>query len=205
MNLTVPIFMAVITSVDILRDKKNRFKDIVEISDTSRIKYYLSKIGVYMTIGFAMSFLLSFTLLFVRYFKYDMLEGIDYTLTECLWLVLVRWLAYSTPVLLTYISLSTCVTLVFNSAVSGIVVCIAYAFAKYPIFDLRMPGNFAFEYIYHLPRQISTYFYFWHNKARKEAIVPIELSNVIKSYMLIFAISFVLFAVGFVLYKRQKD
>ena len=131
--LAIPIFLAVIASVDILKDKKNRFRDILTVSGTSQWNYYCSKIAAYLSVGFALSFVFSYSFFFIRFFQYDMLRDIDYSLAECLWLLFVRWIAYSIPVLTVYVSLSVCTSLACRSAAIGIVLSVAYAFAKYMI------------------------------------------------------------------------
>ncbi len=204
LSLSVPIFMSVIVSVDILRDKKNRFLDITNVSGKSQNVYYFSKICAYIIIGFALSFLLIFSFFFIRYFQYDALGGIDYTLPECLGLLLIRWLAYSFPVLLIYISLSVFITLICFSSVAGIVVSTAYAIIHYFIFDF-VGDSFINNYIYHIPNKIEYYFYFLNTKAPLEAIIDVKVLEVLLSYSLVMLLSGILFSVGFVVFKHQKD
>lgn len=202
--LAIPIFISVITSVDILKDKKNKFKDILTVSGTSQWKYYISKIVSYLSVGLVLSFLLSFLFFFIRFFQYDMLSGIDFSLAECLWLLNVRWIAYSIPVLTVYISLSVCTSLACRSATVGIVISTAYAFARYMIPWLRLE-HFVSDYIYHLPNKILIYFYFLNTKAPPETVVHVELLQVITAYAIIAVISGLLFGVGYAVYKRMAD
>ena len=202
--LAIPIFLSVIASVDILKDKKNRFRDILTVSGTSQWKYYCSKIAAYLSVCLAVSFVLSYAFFLIRFFQYDMLSGIDYSLAECLWLLCVRWIAYSIPVLTVYVSMSVCISLMCRSAAIGIVLSVAYAFAKYMIPWLRLE-HFLSDYVYHIPTKIINYFYFLNTKAPPAAVVHVELLQVIAAYAIILAISGILFSAGYVTYKRMVD
>lgn len=204
LELAVPIFISVISSVSILNDRNKRFKDIVCTSGVSQPKYYCIKICAYVSLGLATSFLLSYVLFFIRFFQYDCLRDIDYSLLECLWQLALRWLAYSIAVLPVYISIAVCFASLFNSPTVGITISVAYAFARYlPINSLRVSGYFLYDYIYHLPKKITDYFYFFHTRARPEAIIYTELSEVILAYLILLSISVTFFSIGYIMYKKR--
>lgn len=206
LELAVPLFVSVVASVDILGDARKRFKDIVSISGTSQLKYYCSKICAYISVGLAASFLLSYAYFFIRFFQYDMLSGVDYSLAECLLQLAVRWFAYSVAVIPVYVSLSVCASLLCRSSIPGIVLPTAYIFIRYfPIDAIRIDGNFLCDYVYHLPRKILLFFYFFHTKARQAAIVPVEIREVALSYLLLSAICALLLTAGYLAYKKIRD
>lgn len=206
LELAVPLFVSVVASVDILGDARKRFKDIVSISGVSQLKYYCSKICAYISVGLASSFVLSFAYFLIRFFQYDMLKGIDYSLAESLWMLAVRWFAYSMAVIPVYVSLSVCASLLCRSSIPGIVLPTAYIFIRYlPIDAIRIDGNFLCDYVYHLPRKILLFFYFFHTKARPVAIIHVGISEVVLSYTILACICVVLLTAGYLAYRKQTD
>ena len=210
--LTVPLFISVVASVDIMKDKKNRFIDIASISGTGRIAYYSSKICAYLTVGFGVTFFLSYLYFFVEFFRFDMLADLEYTLPECLWMIAIRCFGYSLAVIPVYISLSVCASLLFRTSVTGVVFSIVYVFTgRYIIPTLHYglinyESNFVAEYIYHLPQRIFDYFYCLNTRAQPGTADPhVTIPQLMLSYAILAGICVVLLTTGFAAYRKQTD
>ena len=207
LRLSMPIFIASVASLDIMKDKKNRFIDLTATSGTGRLTYYSAKICAYLAIGFGVMFLLSYLYFFIDYFKYDMLANMEYTLPECLWMLAIRCFGYSLAVIPVYISLSVCASLLFRSSVAGIVSGTTYVFARYILlFTIRMDSGIIPEYIYHLPLKIMIYFYCLNTRAQPgTAESTATLPEVILSYTILACICAVLLTAGYLAYRKQTD
>lgn len=169
--LPLPLFLSVIVSSDIMRDKKNCFFDIVKISPFSLLRYYLCKVSVYLGIGMLLSFVLSYGFFILYYFKSDMMAGNDYGLLETVGHIFLRWLAYSIPSVLAYVSLSLFIMLLSGKAVVGIVFCILYSMLGtfLPILDQA----YFSDYIYPVPDKIVYYLYWYKTRAPIDSI-PVQ-------------------------------
>ena len=207
LQLSIPVFISAIASVDIMKDGKNHFIDLTVTSSIGRFTYYSAKICAYLAIGFGVMFLLSYLYFFIDYFKYDMLANMEYTLPECLWMLAIRCFGYSLAVIPVYISLSVCASLLFRSSVAGIVSGTTYVFARYILsFTIRMDSGLIPEYIYHLPLKIMIYFYCLNTRAQPgTAESTATLPEVILSYTILACICAVLLTAGYLAYRKQTD
>ncbi len=212
LQLSIPVFISAIASVDIMKDRKNRFIDIAATSSTGRFTYYSAKISAYLAIGFGVMFLLSYLNFFIDYFKYDMLTNMEYTLPECLWMIAIRCFGYSLAVIPVYISLSVCASLLFRTSVTGVVFSIVYVFTgRYIIPTLHYglinyESIFVAEYIYHLPQRIFDYFYCLNTRAQPGTADPhVTIPQLMLSYAILACICVVLLTAGYLAYRKQTD
>ena len=202
LEFAVPLLLAVMVSTDFLSERKNRFLEIQTVSGSSTVARYAAKVTAYLTLGFGVSFLMTFGCFLGVLVMTGGLAGSTYGVAEAFCLTFVRWVAYAVPVVLQYVSLAMLCALLARSAVCGIAVCVFYNFliTFAPIYQTAF-----WRYFYQVPDSVIVYFYFWRAKCRPTAIVEVAVSDVVKSYVLIGVWFLASLTVCFFLYRRLKD
>ena len=206
----VPLTIGVVAGIDILHERKNKFCDIQTVSGKHAFARYLAKLLTYVFLAFVLSFVISFSAFFLTWYGYGRsVNFLDYTVAECLYLLLVRVIGYATPVILQYITLTVTVCLIFKNSALGICSSVFYCF-----FVLVIPGQLQYtffrDYFYSVPEQLYHFFACWHIKPDPINILPEYVTGpmtkpVILSYALIFGVCLTLLVLDYFLYKNTKD
>lgn len=200
----VPVFLAVTVSVDALKDKSNHFFDIQRCTSLPLRSYYIGKILAHVLSGMLLAFVYTYALFFAYYVKSSGLENIDYAVGECLYMLLLRWLAYGLPVVLTYASLTFAVAFWSKRALVGILVPTVYSMTNI-FFSGYLHNSFYGLYIHPLPDTIMQYMYFYKTRALEEAIVYTPVEDFWLSIALVLSLSTALFLVGWLGLLRMKE
>ena len=200
----VPIFLAITISVDALKDKSNHFFDIQRCTSLPLRSYYIGKILAHVLSGMLLAFLYTYALFFAYYVKSSGLENIDYAVGECLYMLLLRWLAYGLPVVVTYASLTFAVAFWSKRALVGILVPTVYSMTSI-FFPGYLHNSFYGLYVHPLPDTIMQYMYFYKTRALEEAIVYTPVEDFWLSVSLVLSLSTALFLLGWFGLRRMKE
>ena len=199
----IPLLLGIIASVDILRDRKNRFFDIERASGISIFKYYSAKLSAYMLLGFCTLLALSFLYLFVYCLRTDWLAVYtDYTVAESFWLIFVRVVFYGFNSIPFYTAVAVCVSILTLSSTAGIIASVIVAFSNFFIqYAMTYFGNF----IYPVADNIYTFFGYYKAHAPAQAVVHIPAADVVISYTWGFAITAALLTIGYLRLRKLND
>ena len=198
--VAVPVFVGVISSVDILRDRKNRFLDTCRCAGLSMRRYYVGKIGAYMIMAFFAEMLFAYVWLVYYLALFGCPSG--YTVSESIGLVFERVAFCSLSSVPVYTALAVCTVLLAKDSSAGIISVIVFSNLVYLV-EYRM--TYFGDFIYPIPEKIAYYFYFVHTHALPEAVIHVELIDVLISYAWGFAIAAVLFITGYLRLRRLND
>lgn len=200
----VPVFLAVTVSVDALKDRNNHFFDVQKCTSLPLRSYYIGKIFAHISSGMLLAFVYTYALFFAYYVKSNGLENIDYAVGECLYMLLLRWLAYGLPVVLTYVSLTFAVAFWSKRALAGILLPTVYSMTNI-FFSGFLHTSFYGKYIHPLPDAVMQYMYFFKTRALEEAIVYTPAEDFWLSASLVLSLCTVLFLVGWFGLLRMKE
>ena len=201
-TVIIPVLCSVVAGMDILRDRKNRFLDVCKCTGLKARQYFIGKISAYMLLGFLAEIIYAYLLLSIYLPKHNWLEGYAYTIPESVWLVFARVVFLSLSVIPIYTALSVCIALSTRSMVPGIVVTIVFSNLKYFI---EYWLSYFDKYIYPVPFSITAFSIFYKTHAPEEMILHIPIFDVVISYVWGFAISAVLFSIGYIRLKILTD
>lgn len=202
LNYAVPIFLGVVISVDILRDRKNAFFDIEKGTNLKSRQYFIGKTAAYLLFGFIMTIVAVYGHYIIYYFRTGGLENTAYTVPESIWLTFERTVFYGLNAIPVYTALAMCIALLSCSSIIGIVGTLAVAMSS---FMIQYHGTYFGNYIYPVTDNITNYFYFHNTHVRPEAVVYTDPKVVFISYAYGFAIAAVLFTVGYIRLKKLND
>lgn len=206
----VPLTIGVVVGIDVLRERKNKSCDIQTVSGKHYCSRYLAKLLTYVLLSVVLSLAVSYSAFLVIWFGFGRNTNFpDYTVAEVVYLLFVRVISYTLPVVLQYITLVVTVCLIFKNSALGICSSVIYCF-----FTLIMPGQlyhtFFRDYFYWIPDNIYYFFTHWHIKVDSINILPEYVTGpltkpVILSYALIFGVCCTLLVLDYFLYKNTKD
>ena len=163
LSLTIPIFIGVISSVDILRDRKNSFLDITKTTGTRLFQYFFGKILAYMLLAFLLTYIVSFANLIIVPLISKEMPIHDYSAWQLVYFLFVKTLLQSIPVVLVFTALGVCVSLLTKSTTAGIVATMIYAVLQYLISysGVMLSLEYFMWHIYKVPQIITMYVYNW--------------------------------------------
>lgn len=138
----LPLTIGVVAGIDILRERKNKCCGIHTVSGKHALARYLAKIITYVVLAFVLSLVISFSAFLIIWYGYGRSANFsDYTVAECLYLLLVRVIGYAIPVILQYVALTVTVCLIFKNSALGICSSVFYCF-----FSLVIPGRLKYTF-----------------------------------------------------------
>lgn len=199
----MPAFIGIIASIDMLRDRLNRFFDTARSSGIRMASYYSAKIIAYMLIEFTILLIAEFLNISVYCLRTDGLASYTaYTIPESFGLAFLRVFVFSLNALPIYTALAVSFALISKSPIVGITANIAVSMSKYIIL---YPMTFFSDYIFPVPYNIVTFFGYYKAHAPEYMVVHIPVTDVVISYAYGFAISAVLFTIGYLWLKKLQD
>lgn len=155
----LPAFIGVIIGFDLLKDKENRFHEILETSQLSFTKYYISKLLAYITIGFV-GYLVTVIIDHV-----DLLATVnlhfEYNILSVLKMFFVRILFVFPAGIFTFMSITVFSAAIFNRGSVGIVFSVLYAQIRSLFLAFFAQSNFFTLYIYPVPMKMLCYWFYW--------------------------------------------
>ena len=216
------LFISIITSVDLMRDKKHGFSDVVRASRLSPGKVLFAKLGAYLTLGFLVwcastagywAIYYSQTLGRMSVVYYD-------DAFEVIWMVLQRVVVISIPALLVYLSIAACVTVYTGRSLFGILAGLVVSNlnmipgilmkaeeAKTSFWDIY---NYFGQYVYPVTGANTDFWYFRHIKRASEELGwyrehPHTDRDLIISLAWAFGISAVLLVAAWIRFRKHRD
>lgn len=214
LSLIIPVFIGVISSIDILKDRKNGFLDITKTTNIRLIQYFFGKIFAYMLFGFLLTFIVSFAnYLIVPLISSEMPDH-DYSNWQLVYFLFVKTLLQSIPVVLVFTALGVCVSLLTKSTIAGIVATIFYTALQYLIAysGSMLSHEFFIWNIYKVPQIITTYVYYWDGFGYNDKYFSDFSLNYVNGFSptlpafgITGAIAITLFSIAFLRLRRLND
>lgn len=126
----IPLMVTTLASVDLMRDRKNKFYDIISTTRGSKTTYYVSKICAYLTVGFGINLIATIGYYIRILLLTDGLSETGYGTGEWLCMLLVRWLVFTATAIIPYVGLAAAVTMLFRRSIAGIGVGVVVVFLQ---------------------------------------------------------------------------
>lgn len=216
LNGNVWLIIAVVCSIDILRLRRDRTKDIVSVSAASDAAVFCAKICAYMLLGLCLWAVCSFAFLFLYLINTGWLSSIGNGIAQVIWMLIQRIIFIAIPTIALYMAISVFFALILNSPAVGIVATAAFRMSGILIPSLRIDleefGTYTFfgEYIYQPSEGIVGYWNFHniHNVSEElwwESSHPNGYRDFALSEIITLAISAILLTLAFVRWHRLHD
>ena len=169
------------------------------------MRLYIAKILSYITVFYALALVLSLLRFFTYLAFFNGLAGIEYGFFESLYMIAVRWLAYTLPVALNVISITVFTALLFKSTIVSIVSSVFYTLIN--VFGKAIIYRTWFQYyLYLVPEKIVVHFYYLSSRLNMEEAAEMSKStDVLLAYGIVIAVSGVFFVLGGCLFRRMSD
>ena len=204
--LEIPIIIGIAAGTDMLRERKNRVLDIIRTKPDVTLRLYIAKILSYITVFYALALVLSLLRFFTYLAFFNGLAGIEYGFFESLYMIAVRWLAYTLPVALNVISITVFTALLFKSTIVSIVSSVFYTLIN--VFGKAIIYRTWFQYyLYLVPEKIVVHFYYLSSRPDmvEEVAEMSKSTDVLLAYGIVIAVSGVFFVLGGCLFRRMSD
>lgn len=216
------MFISIIASVDIMRDKRNGFIDVVRATQLTPGKYLFAKCGAYLTLGVAAWSVSTAGYWAIYVFQTAGKLTVYYydNVWEVVWMSLQRLIAISIPALAVYLGISVFAAVFTGKSLFGILAGLAYSnltliphilmkseSAKTGFWDIY---NYFGQYVYPVAGANVDFWYFRHIKRASEELGWYqEHPHTDRDLAIMLAWAFGIFAVMFILswlrFRRQKD
>ena len=214
------MFISIIASVDIMRDKRNGFADVVRASRLTPGRYLFAKLCAYMTLGIAVwslstagywAIYVSQTAGKLSVYYYD-------DVGEVIWMVLERVLAISIPALAVYLGIAVFAAVYTGRSLFGIIAGLVYSNVRLIPHILMNTNKSSFwdiynyfgQYVYPVANANLDFWYFRHIKRASEELAWYQEHTRTGRDLAImlawaFGVSAVLLTASWLRFKKQKD
>ena len=215
------MFISVISSVDIMRDRRNRLEDILRCTQLGAGEYLLGKISAYLTLGTTVwafctagywAIYVFMTAGKLAMYYYD-------DVLEVAWMTLQRIAAMAIPSLTLYIGIAVSASIITGKSLFGILAGLVFTNLRIipgilynpEPYVLKTGEIFTFfgQYIYPISNANADFWYFRHIKRVSEEILwnrdhPNAGRDFAVTVALTFGISAFLFTVSWLKLKRRR-
>ena len=202
----MPLFLTIVVSTDILRDKRNKAMDIHRCSQMKEGGYYLVKLAANFSIAYFILTVSNIVLL-VSFFIKTHSISLQYTTWEVIRNVLVESYSMSIPTIFEYTGLAVFLTLLFQTPVVAIIINVAYMLGGV-YFTMLSPFKYTFfgNYIFPVPAKLNLYMYYYKAKTRDiSGVLMVADYDWWNGILIPLGISAVLLVVGYIIIRRVKD